>query len=284
MQHDGWLETDLYNRFPKHDLVIRNLGFAADEVTLNNRMRSMSFGTPDEWLTGSSPVPQPRKLTHHNPVLANRFENTNTKADVIFAFFGYNESFAGQAGLAEFKKDLQEFITHTLATKYNGKSAPRLVLFSPIAHENLNSPHLPNGIENNKRLALYTNAMAEVAQQNKIPFVDLFKPSQELYSKNTRPLTINGIHLTEEGNKLIAEIIDQSLFGAVSKTDPATTQRLRKAVLDKENQLLFFTDASHGRMVFPKKMRVQLAGPPQQLPYFPFFFFLFPPQAVVKHH
>src|SRR5262249_20897100 len=26
MQHDGWLETYLYSRFPKSDLVIRNLG------------------------------------------------------------------------------------------------------------------------------------------------------------------------------------------------------------------------------------------------------------------
>ena len=34
MQHDGWLETYLYSRFPKHQLVIRNLGFSGDELTL----------------------------------------------------------------------------------------------------------------------------------------------------------------------------------------------------------------------------------------------------------
>ena len=27
LQYDGWLETMLHARFPKHDLVIRNLGF-----------------------------------------------------------------------------------------------------------------------------------------------------------------------------------------------------------------------------------------------------------------
>src|SRR5262245_1767184 len=32
MQHDGWLETYLHARFPKHDLTIRNLGFSGDEV------------------------------------------------------------------------------------------------------------------------------------------------------------------------------------------------------------------------------------------------------------
>src|SRR5438445_10782011 len=31
MQHDGWLETYLQSRFPKHQLVFRNLGFSGDE-------------------------------------------------------------------------------------------------------------------------------------------------------------------------------------------------------------------------------------------------------------
>jgi hypothetical protein len=38
------------------------------------------------------------------------------------------------------------------------------VLFSPIAHEDLKNPDLPDGRENNERLALYTRAMAEVAK------------------------------------------------------------------------------------------------------------------------
>ena len=33
MQYDGWLETMLHARFPKHELVIRNLGFSGDEIT-----------------------------------------------------------------------------------------------------------------------------------------------------------------------------------------------------------------------------------------------------------
>src|SRR3954464_8256717 len=76
MQHDGWLDTYLVTRFPKHDLVIRNLGFSADE--LNTRLRSMSFGTPDEWLKGEAPIPQPKKVNSNAPVLQNRFEKTNT--------------------------------------------------------------------------------------------------------------------------------------------------------------------------------------------------------------
>src|SRR5262249_7512868 len=104
MQHDGWLETLLQSRFPKHQLVVRDLGFSGDEVAgytdrpdPNRRLRSMDAGTADQWLAGSAPVPQPRKLTDPSKVRADRFELTNTKADVVFAFFGYNESFAGPA-------------------------------------------------------------------------------------------------------------------------------------------------------------------------------------------
>ncbi len=104
------------------------------------------------------------------------------KADVIFAFFGYNESFAGAEGLEKFKRDLAEFIKHTLGQKYNGHGAPRLVLFSPIAHENLHDRNLPDGTENNRRLALYTAAMAEVAKANNVPFVDLYDPTLKLYA------------------------------------------------------------------------------------------------------
>src|SRR6266480_1105496 len=74
MQYFGWLETRLVSRFPQHDLVFRNLGYSGDEITL--RLRSRDFGTPDEWLGGSSPIPQPTKLDAGAPVRENRFELT----------------------------------------------------------------------------------------------------------------------------------------------------------------------------------------------------------------
>src|SRR4051794_4948006 len=78
MQHSGWLESLLHARYPEHKLVFRNLGFSGDELTV--RLRSEGFGTPDEWLK-------------------------KEQADVIFAFFGYNESFKGLDGLAQFRKE-----------------------------------------------------------------------------------------------------------------------------------------------------------------------------------
>jgi putative heme-binding domain-containing protein len=208
MQHDGWLETYLASRFPKHDLVFRNLGFAADELKV--RLRSANFGTPDQWLT-------------------------KTKTDVVFAFFGYNESFAGPKGLDAFKKDLENFIKNTTQQQYNGRSVARLVLFSPIAHENLHDRNLPDGSANNKRLALYTAAMAEIAKANNVPFVDLFHATQDLYAKSAKPLTINGIHLTELGNEQLAQVIDKALFANEPEPKRTTEQmeKIRQAVLDR---------------------------------------------------
>ena len=149
MQHSGWLETLLHARFPDHRLVIRNLAYDGDEIDPSKRLRSDDFGTPDQWLAGSAPIPKPGEIKDKSAVRENRFELTGTKADVIFAFFGANEAHAGPAGLDAFKKQVEAFIRHTLAQKYNGVDAPKLVLFSPIAHEDLGRPHWPDGRAHN---------------------------------------------------------------------------------------------------------------------------------------
>ncbi|MDB5309403.1 MAG: dehydrogenase [Gemmataceae bacterium] len=245
MQHDGWLEAYLHARFPDHDLTIRNLGFSGDEVggyatpaDAHKRLRSHDFGTADQWLGGSAPVPNPGAVADKEAVKPNRFEQVGTNADVIFAFFGYNESYAGGAGLPKFKDELSSFIKHTLAQKYNGKSAPRLVLFSPIAFENHHSPNLPAGDEQNKNLELYTTAMAEVATASGVSYVDLFHPTQALYllAKRGSPLTINGVHLTPDGDRHLAALIDHQLFApaqAAPPAEPKTLAPVRAAVLDK---------------------------------------------------
>jgi putative heme-binding domain-containing protein len=207
MQHDGWLETLIHSRFPKHNLTFRNLAFSADTLTI--RLRSAGFGSPDEWLT-------------------------KEKADVVFAFFGFNESFEGQAGLEQFKNDLDEFITHTLGQKYNGETAPRLVLFSPVAHEQLDDPNLPDADTNNARLKLYSDAMREVAKGRDVPFVDLFSISKQAYADSDKPLTINGVHLTPKGNQQLAPAIDVALFGERDGSiDWSLIEPLRQSVLDK---------------------------------------------------
>jgi putative heme-binding domain-containing protein len=259
MQHSGWLETLIHTRFPEHNLVFRNLGFSGDELTM--RLRSMDFGTPDQWLAGSAPIPQPGKLNKGADVRQNRFELTNTKADVVFAFFGYNESFAGETGLSKFKQDLEAFIKHTQSMKYNGKSPPRLVLFSPIGFEDHNSLDLPDGRATNQRLQLYTAAMADVARANDVPFVDLCTPTLALYQKADKRLTINGIHLNERGDKAVAQVIAQALFGAAAAPrDNAKLEKLRAAVNDKNFYFYNHYRAVDGYSTFGDRAFLRFVG------------------------
>ncbi len=210
MQHHGWLETYIHAAHPNLDLTFRNLGFAGDEINL--RPRSANFGDPDQWLS-------------------------KCNASVVFCFFGYNEALRGNEALSKFEADLSAMIDGMLTKKYNGQSPPRIVVFSPIGHENLNLPYLPTGLENNRKLKLYTDAMQRVCDGKgaSVTFVDLFSPSIELYANADKPLTMNGIHLLDHGNQQIAKVAMKALFGQskLDSIDHAQIQHIREAVLDK---------------------------------------------------
>jgi putative membrane-bound dehydrogenase-like protein len=154
------------------------------------------------------------------------------KADVVFAMFGYNESYAGPAGVDAYKQLLIDFVQKTRGSKANGKSFPRTVLFSPIAHEDLNDPNLPDGKANNDNLALYSAATKAAAEAAGVAYVDLFGPSKSRYAKSQAPLTLNGVHLNAEGNRQIGEVIAKALLGKTVVASPGH-EALRRAVLDK---------------------------------------------------
>ncbi len=205
IQHDGWLETYVQAAFPKDSLVFRNLGYSGDQVHYRPRAHE-GFGSSDRHLS-------------------------DLKASVIFAFFGYNESFENKP--EEFRKQLNAWIDHTSSRSYDSLKSPRIFLFSPIAHENLNSPNLPDGSENNERLEKYTKVMEEVALDKRITFIDLFSYFKSAYLESSVPLTINGIHLNELGNRKLAEYFTQEVLGAEIKITGASLDSLRSAVLDK---------------------------------------------------
>ena len=205
MQHHGWLETLLQAQLPQRNLAFRNLGFPGDQV--NRRPRSKGFMSHGDYLK-------------------------HCQADVIFVMFGYNEAYRGPEGLEEFTTHLDQLIEEYRALRPNGTHAPRFVLFSPIAHENLNDPNLPDGSRNNQNLALYSEAVGKIAQAKTIAYVDLFSASQALYERSQEPLTLNGVHLNELGNRLIGEVIASQLLGQeVSFSD--NLEPLRNAVVDK---------------------------------------------------
>ena len=125
------------------------------------------------------------------------------------AFFGYNESFDGPDRVANYEAELEAFVQHTLSKAYNGKAAPRLVLVSPIAFENLSAKRdLPNGEKENANLALYTAAMERVAKKHGLTFIDLFTPDQSARTRRRQqPFTINGFAPTEAAYQELGEML-----------------------------------------------------------------------------
>jgi len=172
----------------------RTLAKATDRWGSGN-VGNGKFETPDQWLA-------------------------RLKADVVVAFFGFNESFDGAAGLERFRAELTDFVKHTQAQQYNGQAAPQLVLVSPIAFENLSATHgTPDGKVENANLALYTAAMEAVAAQHQVRFVNLFAVTKDWYDKSKQPLTRDGALLTEEGYAKLAPVLTDALFG------PTTTRK-----------------------------------------------------------
>jgi putative membrane-bound dehydrogenase-like protein len=205
MQWGNAWETLLYARFPDHELVVRNLCFPGDEPL--HRLRSLNFGSPDDHLAHS-------------------------KADVILFFFGINESFAGERGLPKFAADLTKLVNETKTKDYSGKGPPRIVLVSPIAHEDLGDPNITDGKQHNEDLQRYTEAMRHVAEATGVGFADLFTSTKALFEKSDRNFTLNGVHLSDEGDAAVAPLLSDALFGksaAAPKIDP----RLKGAIAEK---------------------------------------------------
>jgi azurin len=206
-QHYGWLEAMLQQANAGKDLAFRNLAFSGDEVNTWHRVgdKPEDFGTRDQWLA-------------------------KVKADVVFAFYGYNESFDGYEGIEAFKKNVADFIDQMKAQNFSGKGAPRLVLFSSIALEKLPNPSLPPVEEKNTNLQNYAAAMSEVAAAKGVMFVNLFEPTQKAFTASAEAETLNGLYQNAAGDKAIAAAAFKALTG---KDAPDVSERLRQAVLDK---------------------------------------------------
>ncbi|GAB3931720.1 PVC-type heme-binding CxxCH protein [Larkinella terrae] len=231
MNYDNF-ETELHVRYPENSLHIRNMcdggdtpGFrphasrnspwafpGAEKFQTEYANPSQSeghFETPDQWLT-------------------------RLKTDIIIAFFGYNESFQGPEKLENYKAELDAFIKWTLSQKYNGTSAPQLAIVSPIAFEDLSGKmDVPNGRKENENLAMYTKAMKEVADKNKVLFVDAFTPSQQWYASMAGDLTIDGSQLNEEAYKKLGLLLVDQIFGKAPKKAEANRALIHDAVNEK---------------------------------------------------
>ena len=230
MRYYGHFETLLQRSLPEAQLSVRNMGWSADEVNL-----------------------QPRPLNF--PDLHE--DLTRLKADKIFLFFGMNESFKGPDSLAGYKENLRSLIDDLRSQSYNGKSAPELILVSPIAHEKLGG-HMPDPEKHNKSLSLYTQAMREVAADREIFFIDLYTPSYKAMNhRRDKPLTINGIHLTAEGYlhaaKWMAEQLDLSGNAVRSALDAGRLDELKEVIRLKDEHFLYRWRAVNGEYIYGRR-------------------------------
>ncbi len=210
-QFYNYFEPLLYKSFPDKKLIVRNLGWSADEVDLQSR--PLNFPTQDSLLS-------------------------EQKADIIFACYGLNESFRGADSLAAFKESLAKYLQHIQQQKYNGKNHPEIILVSPVAYEVLGDA-LPRAETNNKNIALYTRAMKDVAETLGIPFLNLFSFTKKLHSTESH-ITINGIHLNENGYKRVSEWIAKSLSLPVSNWKPEESLLNLKKIIDQKNQQFYY--------------------------------------------
>jgi putative heme-binding domain-containing protein len=207
----GHFEALLHQRFPEKKLVVRNFARPADEVA--NRQRAGDYTKLDD------------------PVAA-------FGADTYLLFFGFNESFAGPDAVEKFKEGYLNLLGE-LATRYprdDAKAPPRFVIVSPIAVEATGDPLMPDADAQNKSLALYRDAARDVAAKKGLAFVDLFDATRDAFAAEPgRQFTINGCHVNEAGDKLVATLLDDKLFGSPSSHQLAADAfaALRAAVIDK---------------------------------------------------
>ena len=95
-QHYGWIELMLTTRFPDRRVTFRNLGWSADLPNGESRL-GLSLTQ-----AGNEPEGEGWKM------LQKQLEET--KPTVAFLGYGMAASFAGEAGLVQFKEDYSRLL------------------------------------------------------------------------------------------------------------------------------------------------------------------------------
>ena len=205
LQGNGFFEASLQLAHPKKNLEFRSLAWTGDEV--GYRLR-------------------PERYVNHLKNLLSKWP-----AKVVILGFGGNESFAGKRGIARFRSDFEGYLD-----EINRRHPKAMVIvLSPIATEDLKHRYYPEPKKRNREISSYVEVMREVAQGRSARFVDLFQPSLAAYAAQEVVLTENGIHLNQEGNKIIARYLAKELLGSATYAglDQTRVEELARAVSRK---------------------------------------------------
>ena len=210
-QKYGYFETAISLSAGKNNLKFRNLGWSGD--TVFGTARSY-FGPPKEGFD---------RL---------KSDLTELKPNVVIVCYGAVAAFDGEKGLPEFISGYE-----TLLSMIKSSAAPReIVIVSPPPAESLGAP-MPDMAEHNKRLALYSSALGDLADKHKLRFADFFTTLG-----SSKGLTDNGLHFTSEGYQTASPKFVEALginLATGNQLQSEHARKIREATVAK-NKLFFF--------------------------------------------
>jgi hypothetical protein len=173
----GYIETMLTTRYPGKRITFRNLGWSGDTVWGESR----GYFEPEKGYQNLMDLVAELKPT------------------VILLAYGNNEAFAGKEGLKPFVKQYNKLLDDL------EQFTKRIVIFEPLSHEPL-PPPMPGVEAINKEIALYNEAIAELAEHRGFACVcgwtHIFQTSAVGRFANPdawHPQTQNGINATPAG-------------------------------------------------------------------------------------
>ncbi|MFK7775409.1 MAG: dehydrogenase, partial [Saprospiraceae bacterium] len=91
---------------------------------------------------------------------------------------------------------------------------------------------LPDGKKENVNLKMYADAIQKIAAKNKIPFLDVFSPTQKWFASGEQ-LTIDGFQLNDLGYQKFAKLLVDQTFGNAKPKAESHRDLVLESVLEK---------------------------------------------------
>ena len=220
----GHLEARLQLAHPDGNLRVRSLAWTGDEI--GYRLRPEGYAEHMKTLLAAWP------------------------ANVVVLGYGMNESFAGAAGLAEFRAQYEAYLREI----HRLHPSAKLVMLAPIAVEPASSA---NAAERNRDLAAYTAVIEELAGRHQANFVNLFTTSQAAYQKAPAPLTDRGMHLNADGCREMGAVVAGALLAtsAVPVVDPQRLNEMAQAAAQKSGYVAQLVRPKNGALYYGVRKR-----------------------------
>ena len=224
MQYFGHFETLLHSRFPQLELVVRNLGWSADELTL--RPRSQGFQDHGHRLEDEKP-------------------------DVVIAAFGFNESFARRRRTAEVPKRSGKLHPRN---DHHQIQRHRAAAIGPALADRPRKPakaaRCPTASRTTSGSTSTPQALAAAAEKNHVVFVDLFAPSGQLMAAGQRAADDQRHPSERARRRRRSPACSTRRCSARGPADTVDLEKLRAAINEKNLQFFYDYRAVNGCYIY----------------------------------